>query len=251
MPLPLALGLAILQGLTEFLPVSSSGHLALAQSFSGAFAEPPLLFDVWLHLATLAAVLVYYRRELPAYFRPEQTGLLIVATGITGAVGLALKPLAEAAFGHPGAVALLLLGTAAVLALTTWLPAPPERPLGWGRAALVGLAQGIAVFPGLSRSGLTICAGVRLGVDPAKACEFSFILSIPAILLANALELWQHRATLGTVDWGAFAAAFIAAFGVGLLSIHWTRAVFARRRLWPFALYLAVLAAAALFVHVR
>lgn len=251
MTLLLALALALIQGLTEFLPVSSSGHLGLAQSFSGAFTEPPILFDVWLHLATLAAVLVYYRRQLKDYFRPERMGLLVLATGVTGVVGLALKPLAETAFGRPAAIALLLLGTAAVLWVTASLPAPPPRPLGWGRAALVGLAQGIAVFPGLSRSGLTICTGVRQGVDPALACEFSFILSVPAILLANGLELWQHRTTLGTVDWGTYSAAFAVAFAAGLASIHWTRAAFTRNRLKPFALYLVAIALTTLAYHVH
>lgn len=250
MTFPLAIFLALLQGLTEFLPVSSSAHLGLAQSFSGAFADPPLLFDVWLHLATLCAVLIYFRRELTSYFRPERMGYLILATGITGAVGLALKPLAVLAFGRPAAIALFLLGTAAVLWVTASLPAPEPKPLGWRRAGLIGLAQGIAVFPGLSRSGLTICAGVRQGLDPAKACEFSFILSVPAILLANGLELWQNRAVLGSVDWGIYGAAFAVAFAAGLASIHWTRAIFAHNRLKPFALYLAALALATLAFHV-
>jgi len=245
-PTALALALALLQGLTEFLPVSSSGHLALAQTFSGAFAEPPILFDVWLHLATLAAILVYYRREVAGYLRPGRLAHLVLATAVTGAVGLALKPLAEASFGVPAAVALFLLATAAVLWVTARLPVPEERPLDWRRAALVGLAQGAAVFPGLSRSGLTICAGVRMGIDPSRACEFSFILSVPAILLADGLELWQHRATLGTVQWGTFGAAFALAFGAGLASIHWTRAAFSRNRLQPFALYLLALSLASI-----
>ncbi len=251
MTLPLALALALIQGLTEFLPVSSSGHLALAQNFSGAFAEPPVLFDLWLHLATLSAILVYYRRNLGAYFRPDRLGLLVVATAVTGAVGLGLKPLAEAAFGLPAAVAVLLLATAAVLWATAVLPPPAPRPLDWRRAALVGLAQGAAVFPGLSRSGLTISAAMRLGVEPDRACEFSFILSVPAILLANGLHLWQHRAALGTVDWGAYGAAFVLAFAAGLASIHWTRAAFSRNRLRPFALYLVALSAISLGYHVH
>ena len=162
----LALLLAVIQGLTEFLPVSSKAHLSLMQIFSGSFTEPPVFFDVWLHLATLIAVLVFYRKKLMDYFRPDNFKALIAATFFTGIVGLALKPFAERAFGSLPITGVLLFCTGLYMFITQRLWPAAQTPLDLKRAGLIGLIQGFCVFPGLSRSGWTICTGVNLGLEP-------------------------------------------------------------------------------------
>jgi len=249
MPVGVALLLALVQGLTEFLPVSSSAHLGLLQNASGLFSAPPILFDVWLHLATIAAVLVYYRKRLLGYLRPDRLLLLIVATALTGGIGLLLKPAAERAFGSVPAVCGFLLCTGILLSVTQRWARPGRTSPGLAAAAGVGLVQGIAVFPGLSRSGLTICAGLWMGFRPEEAAEFSFILSVPAVVGANALEFWSNRGQLVSVDWGVFIAAFIVAFLAGLAAIHGMMRVMARNLLNPFAAYCVLLAAAALGIY--
>ena len=242
----LALLLAIIQGLTEFLPVSSKAHLSLMQIFSGSFTEPPVLFDVWLHLATLVAVLVFYRKKLKDYFRPDNFKALIAATILTGIVGLALKPFAERAFGSLTITGVLLFCTGLYMFITQRLWPAAHKPLDLKRAGLIGLIQGFCVFPGLSRSGWTICTGVNLGLEPGRAAEFSFILSVPTIAMANALEFWQHRKELGAMYWDVYAAAFIVAFVVGLATIAVFTRLIVRRHLTPFAVYCMVLGAAVL-----
>lgn len=249
MPLGIALLLALVQGLTEFLPVSSSAHLSLLQSFSGLFEEPPVLFDVWLHLATIAAVLVYYRKRLLSYLKLERLTALLLATFITGCLGLALRPWAEKAFGLPALVGLFLAATGAYLWFTSCRASSDPRPLTFRRAAWIGLTQGLAVFPGLSRSGLTICTGVNLGMAPRAAAEFSFILSVPAVFMANALEFWSHRAEAASADWGVYGAAFLLAFAAGFGAIRLTEHVFSRNRLKPFAVYCIIVAAVAIILY--
>jgi undecaprenyl-diphosphatase len=249
MPLGMALLLAVIQGLTEFFPVSSSAHLSLLQNFSGLFKEPPILFDVWLHLATVAAVVVYYHKRLIAYLRPDRLFPFLTATVITGVIGLTLKHQVERAFGSIPWVCGFLACTGLYLFITGAWARPGRTSPGYASAAVVGLAQGIAVFPGLSRSGLTICTGLWMGFLPEEAAEFSFMLSVPAVLGANGLEFWSNRAQLASVEWGVFAAAFAVAFIVGLAAIHVMTRVVARNRLNPFAAYCILVAAVALGIY--
>jgi undecaprenyl-diphosphatase len=249
MTIGFALLLALIQGLTEFLPVSSSAHLSLLQTLSGYFKEPPILFDVWLHLATVAAVLVYYHKRLLGYLRPDRLFPFLTATVITGVIGLLLKHQVEHAFGSVPWVCAFLCCTGIYLFVTQRWARPGRTTPGFASSALVGLAQGIAVFPGLSRSGFTICTGLWMGFKPEEAAEFSFILSVPAVLGANGLEFWSNRAQLASVDWGIFAAAFAAAFLVGLGAIHLMTRLVARNRLNPFAAYCILAAAVAMGIY--
>ena len=200
-----AMVLGILQGLAEFLPISSSAHLALAPWVFG-WPEPGLAVDVALHLGTLVAVLVYFRDEwmrlLAAAFefartrRIESVGqrrvlYLIVAT-IPGAIaGVLLNDYAESTFRSPALIASAL----AVMGVVLWLvdrTRPADRPLDslrWSDAILIGIAQAAALLPGVSRSGATITAGRALSFDRASAATFSFLMSMPIIAAAAVFKL--------------------------------------------------------------
>jgi len=190
--------LGLIQGITEFLPVSSSGHLALAQRLIPGFRQPGVAVDLMLHVGTALAVVWAERRAIARWMRgregAELLGLLVVGTAVTGAVGVALEGPATAAFGSPLAVGTFLILTGVVVLGTRWLPggARSVTNTGAGRAALIGLVQGLAVFPGISRSGTTIAAGLAAGLDRAWAARFSFLLSVPAIAGATVLELARH-----------------------------------------------------------
>ncbi|MDR1546305.1 MAG: undecaprenyl-diphosphate phosphatase [Deltaproteobacteria bacterium] len=209
--------LGLIQGLCEFLPVSSSGHLVLAQALFG-LKEPEILLDLTLHLGTLLAVAVFYRRSLAALFselrflpgalvsparlvelsraRPNfRLGLLIILGSFpTAAVGFIFQDFLTGLFASASAVGVALLITAAALTTTAFRRRPPRRGLLNMTAAdalLIGLIQGLAIAPGLSRSGLTIAAALLLGLERELAARYSFLLSIPAILGGLALSLAQ------------------------------------------------------------
>jgi len=189
--------LGLLQGATEFLPVSSSGHLLLAQHLFG-IREPELAFDLLLHLGTLVAVLFFLRAEIASIvsslFRrdpwaaPSEWGrrdiwLAVVASIPTGVIGVAFHRTVETglSFGGVGARYLVLTVMLLLTNLRFRHKADPDRIDGW-EAVAIGVIQGLAVFPGLSRSGSTIILALLLGVAPRRAAKFSFLISIPAIL---------------------------------------------------------------------
>jgi undecaprenyl-diphosphatase len=262
-----ALVLAVVQGLTEFLPVSSSGHLVLTQTLFGIEASTAFLYDILLHLGTALAALVFYRRDVAGVLRglfppyaqapPELRRsrrlllLLAAATAPTAAIGFAFKDFFEGLFASPAAVIAALGATGAFLIASALLP-PGGRPLDgapWWKASLVGVAQAAAIVPGISRSGSTIVAALAAGLRREDAVRFSFLLSLPAILGASLLEL-RHLpdGELG-VPFALAAAGFAAAAVTGYLAIvfvlRWTR----EGRLWQFGLYclaVAAIAAAAL-----
>lgn len=185
-----AAGLGILQGLTEFLPVSSSGHLRLAETWLGGIDEH-LALDVSLHLGTLLAVFLFYRADLIQYLTcwtgtgeekaqaRREVGFILLASIPTALLGLGLKKWGVESLG-PVAVAGGLLGTAAMNWSTSYTRGG-EQPLTAWRALVIGVVQGVAVLPGVSRSGSTIATSMMLGMDPVRAARFSFLCSIPAI----------------------------------------------------------------------
>jgi undecaprenyl-diphosphatase len=250
--------LAVVQGLTEFLPVSSSGHLVLLQSVMGGH-EGDLFLDVVLHTGTLGSVLVVYRHDVLRLLRLDRAALgyvLALAVGTLPAVvvGLLLKDAIEAAFTAPvfAAVGLLLTGglllstraTRDVQALEG--PWQPSAPALW-RALVIGTAQAIAICPGVSRSGSTIAASLWLGLPRAEAARFSFLLSVPAIMGALVLQLVDGDLATRTDPVGLMLAA-LAAFAVGLLAIRWTRLAVIQRHFWKFALYVIPLGLVVLVV---
>ncbi len=225
--------LGILQGLTEFLPISSSGHLVILQEWLG-FDEPELLFDAALHLGTLIAIVVYFRRDLLGILRglrgeeahrdsARHIVLLIVAGSIPAVVaGLFVALFLENMFSSTSLVGGTLILTGVVLHSVR------HRALEGGRevegmtfrdALLIGIAQALAIIPGLSRSGLTISAALLLGVERSTAARFSFLLAIPAILGANALEvvLQYHHNDIGALP---FLTGILTSTVVGYLALR-------------------------------
>ena len=261
-----ALSLAVVQGLTEFLPVSSSGHLVLAQTFFGIDPASAFIYDIVLHLGTALAALLFFRRDvadvlrglLPPYRQapPELRAarrlllLMVAATVPTAVIGLSFKDFFEGLFASPTAVVAALAVTGTFLVASSLLR-PASLPLEhapWWKAVLVGVAQGIAIVPGISRSGSTIVAGLATGLRREDAVRFSFLLFLPAILGATLLELRHPPAGAG-VPMSLAAAGFVAAAATGYLAIllvlRWTRA----GKLWQFGVYcwaVAGLAAAVL-----
>ncbi|MCK9995317.1 MAG: undecaprenyl-diphosphate phosphatase [Candidatus Krumholzibacteria bacterium] len=250
--------LAVVQGLTEFLPVSSSGHLVLFQYFLGV-REGDVFFDVLLHVGTLGSILVVYRREILRLLKFDRaaTGYLVslaVGTLPAVAVGLLLKSHIEELYHSPLVAAGGLVFTAAVLFSTRFsrssqpLDDPWEpHPVALGRALLIGIAQGFAILPGISRSGSTIAAALWAGLPRAEAARFSFLLSIPAVGGALVLQLMDGQ-TSSPGETGRLLLAGLAAFAVGLLAIRWTALAVVQAHFWKFSFYCLFVGVAVLLV---
>ncbi len=243
--------LGLIQGLTEFLPISSSGHLVLAEAWLGV-DKPGLLFDALIHLGTVGSVLIYYRARVGALLRrplaPDNRVLIAgvaIATLPGVLAGLALKDAVEAAFASPLAVAGGLCWTGAVL----WAAARADRGgralagVPWWGFVLIGVAQSVAFFPGVSRSGMTVAAALALGLRRETAAEFSFLLAIPAILGATALQLWEvEHWNAHAPLWPAYAGGALVALLAGVLAIGALLRALRGARLRAFSLYCWALA---------
>jgi len=270
MTILMALVLGIVQGLTEFLPVSSSGHLVLLQNWFG-IQEPPVHFDVMLHVATLMAVVWMFRkridvilidagRECRAIIKKEQPFswnprgalryvlLLLIGTVVTGVIGLTFEDWFESMFSNSVGVGFALILTGAVLLFT--LRAPKEGPvlstdqMPLWHALVIGAAQGMAVMPGLSRSGTTIAVALLLGLNRSLAVQFSFLLCIPAILGVAAKEVCSCRNPMPT---NVLLVGMLAAFGAGYACLAVLRFFVRRGRLHWFAFYCIPLGLVVLF----
>ena len=244
------------QGISEFLPISSSGHLAILKALFGLH-EVPLLFDVLLHVATLLVVVVVFRRRfvglVRAFFRwlTRRTDesdwsnlrlivLLIGATALTGALGVTLERYLE--FGAPWLVSMLFLATALILLLSKGRGGSTDfGTISWKHALIVGAAQGFGVLPGISRAGITIAAGLFAGLDRRHAGEFSFLLSVPAILGALVLTLRDAAALGEGVGVTPVIVGFITSAVVGLFSLVLLLRLVRGGKLYLFALYLVPL----------
>jgi undecaprenyl-diphosphatase len=252
-----AIFLGVVQGLTEFLPVSSDGHLSAVEMLLPDFVQVGILFDVMVHVGTLVAVVVFFRRALgqdatglfsrdPA--RRREAGrlavLIVAATIPTGIVGLLLKRAVEETKRDPRFVGAMEIGTGLFLLLSFC-----ARERGRDRdsttvadAVLIGIVQGLAVLPGLSRSATTIAFALLVGLSRRWAVTFSFLLLIPAVLGASVLELgsaWRERggSFFAGPDFAKYVVGAVAAGIVGYFAIGWLiRAVVSRRLHW-FAVY--------------
>ena len=238
--------LGLLQGVTEFLPVSSSGHLALAQLLIPGFHQPGVVFDAVLHLGTAAAVLWYERRSLVEWAARRSgwrlAGLMVLATLVTAAVGLPLRHVAEGAFSRALWVGLCLVVTGGVVLASRWLSGGEdgESSTSWGQATVVGLAQGLSVFPGISRSGSTIVVGLGAGLERRWAARFSFLLSVPAIAGATLVELVGARSELaaqGPGFWPMCTAGVVAAALSGYVALRVVIGTVTSRHFHRFAAY--------------
>lgn len=248
-----AIVLGIVQGLTEFIPVSSTGHLAIIPHFLG-WQGPNLSFDVLLHLGTLCASVTYFRSDIKeiimGFFRSpvkvtEQGWsplTLIIATIATGIIALLLRSPVERILTEPRWAGFFLIITAALLAGSEAVSRQEKRLAGLNilDSLIIGIFQGIAVLPGISRSGATIAAGVFRKIDRADAARFSFVLAMPAILLSLALEVPDLMKDSLQMP-GVLAAGFMTSALSGYFAIHWLISFLKRRRLYVFAGYCVIL----------
>lgn len=263
--------LGVIQGLTEFLPVSSSGHLALAQMIMGV--EPSVTFALGVHAGTALAVLALYGRDvfgmIAGFFRgvahrdgSARMALCLVFTSIPAAiVGFAASDAVEAAFGSPMFVAIGLLLSGIVLWVTGSRPASASglrgrrsvtgRTITYGQALGVGVAQAIAVFPGVSRSGMTISGALALGFDRSFAAAYSFIASLPVIV--GALLLWpiSNPGAFSSIHLPSLAAGAIASFVSGMAAMLLLRSVVREGKLRRFSYYLWALGVAVILWEAR
>jgi len=224
-----ALLLGVIQGATEFLPVSSSGHLVIGQALLG-LSLPGITFEVVVHVATLLSVIIVYRERLLKLLRgallrdPDSlryVGLLALATLPVVVIGLGFGGLIEALFQSPIGVGVALLGTGGILFSTrSALARGLDVPVGVRAALLIGLAQCVALVPGISRSGTTVAAALWLGMRPAEAAAFSFLMSLPAISGAAILQLPELGGAIREVGALSLVLGFVAAAGTGVLAIR-------------------------------
>ncbi len=255
-----AILLGIVQGLTEFLPVSSSGHLALMGHFLG-LREPQVFFDVMLHLGTLGAVVIAYKQPIrqlveaglsavanPRFYRRpiafingsadlKLIWFILIGSAPTGAIAIAFKQQLEALFVKPTVVAAMLITTGAILHLPRLRrhATREDCPVRFWHSPLIGIVQGLAVTPGISRSGATISTALLLGVAPKQAARFSFLLSIPAILGAVSLKL-KDAATMW-VDPMPIVVGTLTSFLVGYAALRLLLAMLDRGKLSGFSYY--------------
>ena len=241
-----ALWLGILQGLTEFLPVSSSGHLVLAREWLGRGEASGLVFEVLLHVATVLAIVVFFRRRIAELLRGLLAGRpdawryaakLVVATLPAVVVGGFFRHAIEEAFASPTFAAAGLIVTGCLLFTTRTSLARAQQPEPDFRAALlIGIAQAFAIPPGISRSGTTVVVALALGVAPMAAAEFSFLLGVIAISGAAVLVLPDLAAGVA-IPRVALAVGFAAAAFAGLVALRSFVWLLERRAFYAFAYY--------------
>ena len=245
--------LGAVQGATEFLPVSSSGHVALTSMLLGVSAEMPLSMVVLLHFGTLLATLVVFARDLRELGRSTVDGLkagprayleteagrivvgVLVASVPTAIIGLTLEERVEDFSKIAWVVGLGLLASAAVV-FSTRRGGGGQASLSLGKAFVVGVSQGIAVLPGVSRSGTTIAVAMLLGMSGPAAFRFSFLLSLPAVAGATLLSL-RHTEELAALGMAGVVGGLVSMI-VGFGALIWLRALVDRGRFWAFAIYL-------------
>lgn len=243
--------LGLVQGLTEFLPISSSGHLVLAERFVG-FKPQGVFFEVMVHVATLLSVFIAYRARivelLNGLVRGQKTalnyaGLLIVASVPAAVAGFTMKEYFERTFHSPVDLGWQFLVTAVILWSTR---AAAERarnaPLTWWRALLIGIGQAIAIIPAISRSGMTIAAALWTGVSASAAAEFSFLMSIIVIAGTGLLEARHIPPGIDPTSPGLIWA-FVAALVSGVVAIRFLVALLRSSKFHLFAPYCAAVGA--------
>lgn len=265
--------LGIIQGLTEFLPVSSSGHLVIAQSFMKGFQQKGILFDVMVHLGTLLAVLFFFRKDIYTLinaFLPEKwrsnsvtaeegfisasvgkrmVWLIIIGTIITGSIGILLKDHIHRCFesAQLAAVMLIVTGILLYLADKTKDVKRTEGDMNVTDGIIIGLAQSVALMPGISRSGSTIAFGMFRKINGEAAARFSFLLSIPAILGATIHEL-TYISSVSPDEIIIYMAGMISAAVTGFLALRLLFFIIKKRELRFFSYYCWVVAATTLII---
>ncbi len=261
--------LGIVQGLTEFLPISSSGHLVIVPYFLNWDIPPQdaFVFDVLVQVATLAAVIIYFWRDLLAIGKALYSGLrarkplaepasrlgiyILLATLPAGVIGFLIKDFVEQVFNSPMATGLLLLVTAGLLVTAERVGARTREldRVDWKDALVIGLFQALAIFPGISRSGATITGGMTRNLKREPAARFSFLISIPIMVAAGVLAVLDLAEMQGSAEsLTVLAAGMLAAAITGYFSIRWLLQYLTRRPLYGFAIYCALVGSLTLLV---
>lgn len=258
-----ALILGLLQGLTEYLPVSSSGHLAIGSALFGIEGEETLAFTIVVHVATVFSTLVILWKEIDWIFKGlfkfqmnDETRYvinIIISMIPIGIVGVFFKDEVEAIFG-PGllVVGCCLLLTAVLLTFSYYYKPRQKAEISKKDAFIIGLAQACAVLPGLSRSGSTIATGLLLGDDKAKLAQFSFLMVIPPILgeaLLDGMKLMKGEAIAGDIPALSLIIGFVAAFVSGCLACKWMINIVKKGKLVYFGIYCAIAGALTLILN--
>jgi len=240
--------LGVVQGLTEFLPVSSSGHLVVAQALIPGFSQPGVLFDVVLHLGTTLAVVIFYYKKIVKILSKnwKYIWLLIIGTIPAGLFGILLGDALEKSFSDLKAIGVQFLITGVICILIDKFSGQKET-ISTKSSLLIGVAQAVAIIPAISRSGSTILVGSILGIDKKKLAEFSFLLAIPAILGANVLEFVKHGVNIENSILN-YLAGFVAAFIFGFLSIKIVLATLHERQFKYFGMYCFAIGILTLFL---
>ena len=255
--------LAIVQGITEFLPVSSSAHLILVPVLTD-WPDQGLAFDVALHLGSLSAVLIYFRRDIlgmtVSWGRSLTTRQLdddarlawavILGTIPVGLAGLLLKDTIETVLRSPIYLSIGLIAFGLLLGWADWRHrgSRSEHQMTWKDVLFIGCAQALALFPGTSRSGITMTAALMLGLSREASARFSFLLSIPVIVLAGGLETIELIESKVAVDWLHMAAGVLLSGISAYLCIHYFLAFIKRIGMQPFVIYRIVLGVLLLWV---
>ena len=247
--------LGALQGATEFLPVSSSGHLVVAQQLLGWQAENSMIlaFDIALHVGTLISVVAVFWRDIVQMLTGRNwrlVGLLVLATIPAVIVGFTLKDWFEGLFASLLTVGVAWIITGSILLLTKFVKKSDNREVSWFKSLLIGCAQAVAIIPGISRSGSTIAAGLFLKVDKREAAKFAFLMSVPAILGGAVLDV-KDLAGFPTESVLALVVGVISAALVGYLCIKWLLNIISKGRLWWFGVYCLLAGVLTLILVIR
>lgn len=258
------IALAILQGLTEFLPISSSAHLILLPQLEG-WADQGLAFDVAVHVGTLAAVVWYFRRELVLMTRDWGRSLatrqmvgesrlawaVLLGTIPVGLAGLLFRGIIENELRSPLVIAWATL----IFALLLWWAdakgrgVRSEHAISWKDVLVIGAAQAVALIPGTSRSGITMTAGLMLGLSRSAAARFSFLLSIPVIVLAGGLNIIELARGTEAVEWNALIFGSVLSGIAAYLCIHLFLRLLERVGMLPFVIYRLLLGVGLLYLY--
>ncbi len=263
MPIEQTFFLALLQGLTEFLPISSSAHLILLPLLNG-WKDQGLAFDVAVHIGSLTAVVWYFRKELITMSKDwgcsvvqrQSVGesrlawAVLLGTIPVGLAGLIFHDFISTQLRSPLVIAATTIGFGVLLGWVDWKAKQSrnEHSLTWGDVAFVGVAQAIALIPGTSRSGITMTAGLMLGLERAAAARFSFLLSIPVIVLSGGLETVKLIKLGEAVDWMNLLTATVLSALAAYLCIHVFLKVVSKMGMWPFVVYRLALGAGLLYL---
>ncbi|RKZ33630.1 undecaprenyl-diphosphate phosphatase [bacterium] len=242
--------LGIIQGLTEFLPISSSGHLVIGKALLG-IRQPDATMEIFLHLGTLIAIIYYYRGRIwimldciiKRNFNTSQgiESIFILWASIPAAVvGILLGEIIESLFSSPSIATIMLIFTGLLLISTHWIRQQRNNSLGWLNTFAIGIAQAIAILPGISRSGITITTALWSGIGYEKSAEFSFLLAIPAISGAIMLKI-IHIIKSGICPSLSLLVGVIVSAIVGYISLIILIPILKRGKFWMFGIYCIII----------